>query len=177
MNAADRVIRWSTALAVVGVAAVAAVAFYEHAYDLVQAHGEAGRTARLVPLTVSGLIYASSMVMLNSARRATPILALARWLLGLGIAATLAANVAPRRRRPRRTSPCPARDSGQLLVDFPLSDVERVTDSAAAFVISMRSCEGRQERTRHSYYGDKNYKITKCRMSQPASENSHVSRS
>ena len=58
MSAADRVIRWSTALAVLGVAAVAAVASYEHAYDLVRAHGEAGWTARLVPLTVDGLIYA-----------------------------------------------------------------------------------------------------------------------
>jgi len=94
MSGADRVIRWSTAFAVLGVAAVAAVASYEHAYDLVRAHGEAGWTARLVPLTVDGLIYASSMVMLDSARRKTPVPALARWLLGLGIAATLAANVA-----------------------------------------------------------------------------------
>ena len=77
-----------------GVAAVAAVASYEHAYALVRAHGEAGWTARLVPLTVDGLIYASSMVMLDSARRKTSVPALARWLLGLGIAATLAANVA-----------------------------------------------------------------------------------
>jgi hypothetical protein len=36
--------------AVLGVAAVAAVASYEHAYDLVRAHGESGWTARLVPL-------------------------------------------------------------------------------------------------------------------------------
>ena len=48
----------------------------------------------MVPLTVDGLIYASSMVILDSARRKTPVPALARWLLGLGIAATLAANVA-----------------------------------------------------------------------------------
>jgi hypothetical protein len=34
------------------------------------------------------------MVMLDSARRKVPVLGLARWLLGLGIAATLAANVA-----------------------------------------------------------------------------------
>jgi Protein of unknown function (DUF2637) len=94
MSGADRVIRWSTAFAVLGVAAVAAVASYEHAYDLVRAHGEAGWTARLVPLTVDGLIYASSMVMLDSARRKTAVPLLARWLLGLGIAATLAANVA-----------------------------------------------------------------------------------
>ena len=33
-------------------------------------------------------------VILDSARRKTPIPVLARWLLGLGIAATLAANVA-----------------------------------------------------------------------------------
>jgi len=90
---ADRVIRWTTAGAVVGVAAVAAVASYEHAYALVVAHGEAGWTGRLVPLTVDGLIYASSMVMLDSARRKMPVPALARWLLGVGIAATLAANV------------------------------------------------------------------------------------
>jgi len=48
----------------------------------------------MVPLTVDGLIYASSMVMLDSARRNTAVPALARWLLGLGIAATLAVNVA-----------------------------------------------------------------------------------
>jgi hypothetical protein len=90
----EQAIRWSTAGAVLGVAAVAAAASYEHAYELVRAHGEAVWTARLVPLTVDGLICASSMVMLDSARRKTPVSILARWLLGLGIAATLAANVA-----------------------------------------------------------------------------------
>jgi Protein of unknown function (DUF2637) len=93
-DGADRVIRWSTAGAVLGVAAVASVASYEHAYALVQAHGETGWTGRLVPLTMDGLIYAISMVMLDSARRKAQVPALARWLLGLGIAATLAANVA-----------------------------------------------------------------------------------
>ena len=48
----------------------------------------------MVPLTVDELIYARSMVMLDSARRKTPVPALARWLLGLGVAVTLAANVA-----------------------------------------------------------------------------------
>jgi hypothetical protein len=48
----------------------------------------------LVPLTVDGLIYASSMVMLDSARRQVRVPVLSRWLLGLGIAAKLAANVA-----------------------------------------------------------------------------------
>ena len=55
---------------------------------------ETGWIGRLVPLTVDGLIYASSMVMLDSPRREVLVPALARWLLCLGIAATLAANVA-----------------------------------------------------------------------------------
>ena len=93
MNVADRVIRWSTALAVVGVAAVATVVSYEHASALVRAHGESGWTGRLIPLTVDGLIYASSIVMLDLTRRGAGVPALARWLLSLGIVATLAANV------------------------------------------------------------------------------------
>jgi hypothetical protein len=64
---------------VLGVAVVAAAASYEHAYELVRARGEAGWTARLVPLTVDGLTYASSMVMLDSARRKTPVPA---WRVG-----------------------------------------------------------------------------------------------
>ncbi len=81
--AADRVIRWTTAGAVAGVAARAS---YEHAHALARAHGEAGRTGRPDPLTMDGLIYVTSIVMLNSARRKVPVRALAGWLLGLGIA-------------------------------------------------------------------------------------------
>lgn len=43
-------------------AVVAAVVSYQHGYEVVRAHGETGPTSRLVPLTVDGLIYASSMV-------------------------------------------------------------------------------------------------------------------
>ena len=78
----------------VGVAVVATVVSYEHASDLVREHGESGWTGHLIPLPVDGLIYASSMVTLDSARRDARVPALARWLLGLGIVATLAANVA-----------------------------------------------------------------------------------
>src|ERR1700727_3860160 len=94
MTGTGKAIRWSTAAAVLGVAAVAAVVSYEHAYALVHSHGETGWTAHLIPLTVDGLIWASSMVMLDSCRRGAAVPSLARWLLGLGIAATLAANVA-----------------------------------------------------------------------------------
>jgi Protein of unknown function (DUF2637) len=94
MNRADSVIRWLTAGAMLGVALVAAVVSYEHASALVRAHGESGWTARLIRLTVDGLIYASSMVMLDSARCGVQVPALARWLLAMGTGATLAANVA-----------------------------------------------------------------------------------
>jgi hypothetical protein len=94
ITSTDNAIRWSTAAAVIGVAAVAAVVSYEHPYALVRAHGESGWTGRLIPLTVDGLIWASSMVMLDSARRKVRVPTLARWLLGLGIAASLLANAA-----------------------------------------------------------------------------------
>jgi hypothetical protein len=51
MTTADRIIRWSMEGAVIGVAAVAAVASYEFACAAVRAQGETGWTARLVPLT------------------------------------------------------------------------------------------------------------------------------
>jgi hypothetical protein len=90
----DRVIRVSTAVAVLAVAGVAAYVSYWHAYAVVRAHGESGITARLEPATIDGLVYASSMVVLYAARHRLPVPSLARWLLGLGIAATLTANMA-----------------------------------------------------------------------------------
>jgi Protein of unknown function (DUF2637) len=90
----DRVIRVSTAAAVLAVAGVAAYVSYWHAYAVVRAHGESGITARLEPATIDGLVYASSMVVLYAARHRLPVPSLARWLLGLGIAATLTANMA-----------------------------------------------------------------------------------
>jgi Protein of unknown function (DUF2637) len=73
---------------------VAAYVSYWHAYAVVRAHGETGITARLEPATIDGLVYASSMVVLYAARHQLPVPSLARWLLGLGIAATLTANMA-----------------------------------------------------------------------------------
>ncbi|MGI5327515.1 DUF2637 domain-containing protein [Actinomadura nitritigenes] len=91
---ADRLIRITTALAVVAVAVVAAIISYRHAYELVHSHGEAGTTARLVPFTVDGLIWAASMVILDASRRKQPAPALAKWSLAVGIVATVGANVA-----------------------------------------------------------------------------------
>ena len=90
----DRAIRLSTAVAVLAVAGIAAYVSYWHAYAVVRAHRETGITARLEPATIDGLVYASSMVVLYAARHRVPVPSLARWLLGLGIAATLTANMA-----------------------------------------------------------------------------------
>lgn len=93
MTSAERAIRWSTVAAVSGVAVVAGWVSYDHALAVVRAHGEHGAVAWLYPGTIDGLIYAASMVLLDSARRRARPPALARWLLAAGIAATLFANV------------------------------------------------------------------------------------
>jgi hypothetical protein len=90
----DKAIRYSTIAAVGIVALVAGFVSYRHALQVVTVHGESGLLARAYPLTIDGLIYAASMVLLNAARRGLGQPVLAYVALGLGIAATLAANVA-----------------------------------------------------------------------------------
>ena len=90
----DRLIRITTALAVVAVAGVAAIISYQHAYELVTSHGETGLTAHLLPFTVDGLIWAASMVVLDASRRHHPVPPLAKWSLAVGIVATIGANLA-----------------------------------------------------------------------------------
>jgi hypothetical protein len=89
----DRLIRLTTALAVLMVASVAAVISYQHAYELVTSHGEAGFTAHLLPFTVDGLIWAASTVALDASRRNHPVPRLALWSLAAGIVATVGANL------------------------------------------------------------------------------------
>jgi hypothetical protein len=52
----DWLIKLTTALAVVAVAGVAAIISYQHAYELVTAHGETALTARMLLFTVDRLI-------------------------------------------------------------------------------------------------------------------------
>lgn len=56
--------------------------------------GQLLSTGRLEPATIDGLVYCSSMVVLYAARHQLRVPGLARWLLGLGIVATLATNLA-----------------------------------------------------------------------------------
>ncbi|WP_232833188.1 DUF2637 domain-containing protein [Nocardiopsis sp. TNDT3] len=60
---------------VCGVAVIAAIFSYRHAYDLVTECGEGGATAIMILLAIDGLVCAASMAILHSARvgvKATP---------------------------------------------------------------------------------------------------------
>jgi hypothetical protein len=88
------VIRFATAAVVCAVAAFAAVVSYSHIYGLGRAYGQDGTAARLLPLSVDGLILAASLVLLHEARNDRDAPRLARFMLWLGIAATIGANIA-----------------------------------------------------------------------------------
>jgi hypothetical protein len=96
-SSADTAIRASTAAVVLAVAGIAAYISYWHAYAVVRQYGESGVTALLEPGTIEGLVYASSIVILHAARHRLPVPRLARWMLALGIAASLAGSVGPER--------------------------------------------------------------------------------
>jgi hypothetical protein len=86
-------VRRVTTLAVVLVAAVAAVASYEHMRALAELAGEGWRSW-LLPVSVDGLAVAASMTMLVRRRVGLPAGALVWTALLLGLGASLAANVA-----------------------------------------------------------------------------------
>jgi hypothetical protein len=90
----DRVIRVATAAVVCAVAGFAAVVSYSHIYGLGRSHGQDGTAARLLPLSVDGLILAASLVLLHEARNGRDAPGLARLMLWLGIGATVGANIA-----------------------------------------------------------------------------------
>jgi hypothetical protein len=85
-------VRGVTTLAVVLVALVAAVVSYEHMRALAELAGEGWR-ARVLPISVDGLVVAASMTMLVRRRAGHPAGALTWAALLLGLGASLAANV------------------------------------------------------------------------------------
>jgi hypothetical protein len=101
----DTVITWAMAAAVALVAVDAAIVSYSHIYGLATGHwgsgAETGIQARLLPLSIDGVIFEASLVKLYGARHKTVrgprrrfrMPGLATFMLWLGIVATVAANV------------------------------------------------------------------------------------
>jgi hypothetical protein len=81
-----------TGAAVLVVAAIAAVISFMHIKILAVQLGQPALAAWLLPLSVDGTVCAASAALLWSAREAVPAPRMARPMLGLGVAATLAAN-------------------------------------------------------------------------------------
>jgi hypothetical protein len=94
----DAVITWSMAATVALVAVDAAIVSYSHIYGLATGQwgsgAETGVQARLLPLSIDGVIAEASLVKLYAARhKVTGKTRLATCMLWLGIVATVAANV------------------------------------------------------------------------------------
>lgn len=85
-------LRWATVIAVSVVGLVAAVMSFRHQFDLALGHGESPLTARLLPLSVDGLLMAGTLAVLDASRKGSG----ARWArltVAAGIAMTIWANV------------------------------------------------------------------------------------
>lgn len=93
MSTGDRAIRTATTVAVVALGGIAAYSSYRHIRDVAVAHGESGATAALLPVCVDGMLLVSSLALLDAARRGQRPPGLGKAALGLGVAATVVANV------------------------------------------------------------------------------------
>jgi hypothetical protein len=83
-----------TTASVVVLAGIAAVLSYKHMYILVRQYGETSWTAALLPVSVDGMIVASSMTLLADSRNGRRSGFLPWTLLVIGSMASLAANIA-----------------------------------------------------------------------------------
>lgn len=90
----EAAVRRMAAAAVLLVAAIAAVISYVHIEHLAVTHGQSALAAYLLPLSIDGTVAAASLAMLRAARAGLGAPHLARFMLGLAVAATLAANLA-----------------------------------------------------------------------------------
>src|SRR5258708_11714048 len=90
----DREIGWAAGGVVLAVGGFAGAVSYSHIYDLARQHGQNITDARLLPLSVDGLIVAASFLILPEARAARDVPRLGRLMLALGVITTVAANIA-----------------------------------------------------------------------------------
>jgi hypothetical protein len=93
MSRTDRVIRWTTVAAVAAVGLAAAVLSYRHQFELAAGHGESALTAKLLPISIDGLLLAGTLAVLDASRRQTGHACAARITVGLGVAMTMWANI------------------------------------------------------------------------------------
>lgn len=91
MNA-NTAIKSATSASVSIVSVIAAVISYSHIYHVAIGHGQTHLDASLLPFSVDGLIAAASLTLFYASRNRLDSPQLARWMLGLGIAATIGAN-------------------------------------------------------------------------------------
>ncbi|SRR5260370_1049418 len=85
--------RAATTGAVLLVAVIAAVVSFVHIEHLAVTHGQTVLAAMLLPVSIDGTVVGASMVMLRAARAGIGTPWLARFMLGLAVIATLAANI------------------------------------------------------------------------------------
>ena len=85
--------RAATTAAVLLVAVIAAIVSFVHIQHLAITHGQTALAATLLPVSIDGTVVAASMVMLRAARAGLATPWLARFMLGLAVIATLAANI------------------------------------------------------------------------------------
>jgi len=88
----DSAIRTATGFSVAVVSLIAAVISYSHIYRVAVNHGQTVLDSRLLPFSVDGLIAAASLTLFYASRNRLPSPDLARWMLGLGVGATVAVN-------------------------------------------------------------------------------------
>jgi hypothetical protein len=93
-RSADQWIKWTTTGCVALLALIAGTVSYLHMHTLVAMHGQPGWVAALTPLSVDGMIVASSTTLLAESRSGSRGGVLPWALLAVGSVASLAANVA-----------------------------------------------------------------------------------
>jgi Protein of unknown function (DUF2637) len=89
----DKPVRYSTIAAVTAVGLAAAVLSYRHQFELAAGHGESVLTAKLIPISIDGLLLAGTLAVLDASRRQTGHAWVARVTVGLGVAMTMWANI------------------------------------------------------------------------------------
>lgn len=90
---ADKWIRYITIGSVAAVGLTAAVLSYRHQYDMAASHGESALTAKMLPISIDGLLLVGTLAVLDAIRRQGRHTGAARVAVGLGVAMTMWANI------------------------------------------------------------------------------------